>query len=259
MMKTFLKIVFSLLFFTFSLTSIFAQSADKKILKVNYRSTQISQYSMTKDDYKPGINGYSTADVIRSTNHYYSLYLNLEDRTSVYLHDSTIVTPTAGSRATVNVVVDFTLWSADQKMYKMERFFDEPFYSSGSTNDIKWNITNEVKEINGMKCYKAKAEDRDLMSTAYFTKEIPVSSGPSIYHGFPGLVVWVEDYFNTTELTNIEYLDKNDVNYDEMYSSFLADFNDKENRKYKLKERELLLNKVGTALYVYEYKHGEKY
>lgn len=57
----------------------------------------------------------------------------------------------AGSRATVNVIVVFALWSADQKRYKKEIFFDESFYSSGSTSDIKRNITNEVKEINEVK------------------------------------------------------------------------------------------------------------
>lgn len=259
MMKLIIRTTLLLFFNIFLHTSLTAQSTGEKVFKANYRSTQISQYSMTENDYKPGANGLSTADVIKNTNLYYSLYLNLKDRTSFYLHDSTVVTPTPGRRATTNIIVDFTLKSADQKTHKKERTFDQIFYSEGSVGDIEWNITNEVKEISGMKCYKAKAKDRDMMLTAYFTKEIPLSSGPSIFQGLPGLVVWVEDYFNTIELTNVEYLDVDDTNYHKTYDELLTKFNDKANKKYKVEESVVLLTKVEAALDIYSYKHGKAY
>lgn len=65
----------------------------------------------------------------------------------------------------------------------------------------KWNITNETKTILGYKCYKAFFET-DLQSLkkkilaiptyVWFTPELPVSGGPTIYGNVPGLILQYE-------------------------------------------------------------------
>lgn len=259
MMNIIFKSAIILFLLVFSLTDGEAQSSGENIFKAQYRSTQISQYNMAENDYKPMPNGYSVADVVRGTSLHFSLYLNLKDRTSLYLHDSTTVKPMLGMRSSTNIIIDFSLKSADQKTFKKERIFDQQFYSEGEVGNIEWDLTNEIKEINGLKCYKAIAKDRDLMLTAYYTKEIPVSSGPSIFQGLPGLVVWVEDYFTTIELVDVEYIDMDSNQFQEMFDSLLSGFNEKRNDKFRVEESIVLLKKVGAAHDLYKRNHGKDY
>ncbi len=66
-------------------------------------------------------------------------------------------------------------------------------------NFYKWNITNETKQINSLKCYKAiatwnsinKIRNSQITNTAvaWFCPEIPVSFGPNGIDGLPGLVL----------------------------------------------------------------------
>lgn len=66
----------------------------------------------------------------------------------------------------------------------------------------QWEITNETKKIGKYTCYKAKtttlyvANDmiKKLPVIAWFTPEIPVSSGPENYMGLPGLIL--DLYYN---------------------------------------------------------------
>jgi GLPGLI family protein len=67
-------------------------------------------------------------------------------------------------------------------------------------DQYKWEITNEIKVIDGYKCYKAITtyediynpyKDRKLVFTpvAWFTPNIPASFGPKGLDGLPGLVL----------------------------------------------------------------------
>ena len=97
------------------------------------------------------------------------------------------------------------------------------------------------------------------MLTAYNTKEIPVSSGPSIFQGLPGLVVWVEDYFTTIELVDVEYIDMDSNQFQEMFDSLLSGFHEKRNDKFRVEESIVLLKKVGAAHDLYKRNHGKDY
>ena len=68
--------------------------------------------------------------------------------------------------------------------------------------DLTWQITEETKEIAGYKVQKAITQSHDLTgrssqwdygdAIAWFTTEIPISSGPGRYYGLPGLIVYLE-------------------------------------------------------------------
>lgn len=83
-------------------------------------------------------------------------------------------------------------------------------------NNYKWEITNETKIINGYKVIKATTESIEVDKTnpyyygkaiAWFTPDIPISSGPARYYGLPGLILELNyEKFNTMYLFNkIEY------------------------------------------------------
>lgn len=58
--------------------------------------------------------------------------------------------------------------------------------------EIKWNIDYNVsKKIRNYDCYKATGNFRGSAIVAYFTKKIPVATGPYKFSGLPGLILEV--------------------------------------------------------------------
>ncbi|WP_437920875.1 GLPGLI family protein [Sphingobacterium sp. LRF_L2] len=56
--------------------------------------------------------------------------------------------------------------------------------------DIKWKITNEYRDIAGYSCRRANGILLDsIFVVAFYTDEIPLSSGPAVFHGLPGMIL----------------------------------------------------------------------
>lgn len=58
---------------------------------------------------------------------------------------------------------------------------------------LSWNMMDENKEIEGYACKKAQAELYGRTWTVWYTDEIPLSFGPWLLGGLPGLVLEAED------------------------------------------------------------------
>ena len=56
-------------------------------------------------------------------------------------------------------------------------------------NDFKWKIVMEQKMIKGYPCMKAQKEDSLYVVEAWFSSQIPVSSGPKGLYGLPGMIL----------------------------------------------------------------------
>lgn len=69
---------------------------------------------------------------------------------------------------------------------------DESFIVSDSYDPFNWEITTETKVIAGYSCYGAKTSFRGRDYIAYFTPEIPLSSGPYKFGGLPGLILEIK-------------------------------------------------------------------
>jgi len=68
-----------------------------------------------------------------------------------------------------------------------------------------WRIlSGQDKKILGYNC--TLAESVDGTGRAYFTQEIPISDGPSIYYGLPGLILYYESSHSIFQAESIEYL-----------------------------------------------------
>ena len=79
-------------------------------------------------------------------------------------------------------------------------------------SDLKWNITDETKEINGYKAIKATANYKSQKKNgkqkykevvAWFSEEIPLRVAPLGYYGLPGLVVQLKVSGGTFILADI--------------------------------------------------------
>ncbi|MEO1033804.1 MAG: GLPGLI family protein [Bacteroidota bacterium] len=243
----------------------YKQTKRKQIIKLTYTSSPISQYRMTASDMGSSPTKASIYDFMKGITDYYSLYINLEDRSSMYVLDSTVQVRPLGwenprTRAALSDTVLFTLKTPRNVTYKHEWVMNQTFFTEGKVGDIKWELTNEEKVIDGLNCTKALTEENSYpMLTVWYTKDLPVSNGPSIYQGLPGLVVRAEDYFRTIQLSKIEYID--DVSeYKKLYEAKYNVFTEEKNRKKHFGIEPILLIKKGDmAKGSYEYFHKKPY
>ncbi|TZF95009.1 GLPGLI family protein [Chryseobacterium panacisoli] len=76
-----------------------------------------------------------------------------------------------------------------------ENFINIKFgYYSFTTNDkIKWNISNETRQVQQYTLQKATAQFGGRSWIAWFNKEIPFNEGPFKFSGLPGLVFEIYD------------------------------------------------------------------
>ena len=98
------------------------------------------------------------------------------------------------------------------------------FLITDPIENMKWQMTGETKKIGQYTCYKAtyekeiqervfsfgsESQNQNNIKTktvevaAWFTPEIPVSTGPSWYQGLPGLILEVSDDNTTILCTKI--------------------------------------------------------
>ena len=74
-----------------------------------------------------------------------------------------------------------------------EIVFIRPYLYQEPIPRIKWQISNEQKEIGKFTCIRADGEFRGRKYTAWFTTEIPVPLGPWKLNGLPGLILEAYD------------------------------------------------------------------
>ena len=115
-----------------------------------------------------------------------------------------------------------------QKKYTQEiNFFDKEFLVSDPLEAMEWKTTNETKMIGQYKCFKAtrvikmnygSEEDmkksnfsrsmldelpKEIIVTAWYTPEIPVSHGPDLNWGLPGLILEIIKQGESTTCSKI--------------------------------------------------------
>ena len=81
----------------------------------------------------------------------------------------------------------------DQKIYQSDRsIFGETFVVQDTLQKIKWKITSEKRVIAGLECRRANAIILDsVYVVAFYTNAIPVSGGPELFSGLPGMILGV--------------------------------------------------------------------
>jgi GLPGLI family protein len=78
----------------------------------------------------------------------------------------------------------------DGSTIEYREFFGRYFLITDKSKMPAWKITGEQKKLLGYTCMKATLQvDSATNVVAWFTPQIPVSTGPSIHAGLPGLIL----------------------------------------------------------------------
>ena len=96
-------------------------------------------------------------------------------------------------------------------------------YPINDIYNIRWDIKNDTRVINNLKCLKAIAKIDTSMVEVWFCPDIPISDGPAIYSGLPGLIIQSQStsglYIELISLeknTNLKDINKYPVSYEEV-------------------------------------------
>lgn len=152
--------------------------------------------------------------------------LTFNKEASIYKEDETLAPPQGPSAGGITVIVE-GLGGSDilYKNTKDNRYTDQKdtmgklFLVKDDIEKVNWTLEKDTKHIGEYQCFKAtftkmvesrriisgnvKAQDENLENqepemeertvTAWYTPQIPVNNGPSMYHGLPGLILEVHD------------------------------------------------------------------
>jgi GLPGLI family protein len=76
--------------------------------------------------------------------------------------------------------------------YKKQAIFDETFLLSDSIRFIKWQMTNDLRDIAGFECHKAVGKILDSVYVfAFYTDQIKTSGGPLSFCNLPGMILGI--------------------------------------------------------------------
>ena len=80
----------------------------------------------------------------------------------------------------------------EQEFFKLLPFGDEQLLMKDSLPAVKWKYTDEYRHIAGYDCRRANGIIQDsIYVVAFFAGQIPISGGPELIHGLPGLILGI--------------------------------------------------------------------
>lgn len=104
----------------------------------------------------------------------------------------------------------------ENKVYSFAYLFRDFYKASDNMLVFNWKIGKEVKKIGNYTCQKATLNHSNRNWEAWFTTDISLQDGPSIFNGLPGLIINMKDTkgnyeFNFNglkkdEITDIDFL-----------------------------------------------------
>lgn len=78
-----------------------------------------------------------------------------------------------------------------EKITEIIEMLGKTYVIEDSLKAPKWKVMNKIKDINGHVCMLAVAEDtiKKQKIEAWFAHDLPISAGPEMYFGLPGLIM----------------------------------------------------------------------
>ncbi|QMU64957.1 MAG: GLPGLI family protein [Flavobacteriaceae bacterium] len=202
----------------------------KNTIKINLSNRQIpeAQKAMIQER----INSMSTNNFVLSFNKNSSIYVE-EEKLEQDQGNGIIAQRMGMMKMILNQGSNGKLYknNIDNTYKNQVDLYGKLFLIQDSLKAIDWKITDDVKTIGKHTCFKAtailknrglptnfrpgeqrtndskeerKIEDEMIIVTAWFTLDIPVSQGPAMYYGLPGLILEVNAGNTTILCSKIE-------------------------------------------------------
>ena len=174
----------------------------------------------------------------------YNLSFNREE--SVYKEEEALAPPQpTGMQVVVAIAGGSDILyknTKDQRYTNQNDLFGKIFLIKDKLKPIEWKLESETKNIGEYTCFKATTtrerekrtggisinKEKDLNAenekapemetitiTAWYTPQIPVSTGPGNYHGLPGLILEVNDGTETVVCNKIVLNPKDEIDISE--------------------------------------------
>lgn len=181
-----------------------------------YESKTTLDLSVSQDGQEaPELDAQLKADLAKALEKKYTL--RFDKTASLYEKQEKLAAPSPGGHMLeIKMAGDGLHYkNLKQKTYTLETdAFDKEFLVVDSLPKYDWQMTAETKKIGDYTCYKATAVlkpqvpeapkedkavgilgaiDKEIIITAWYTPDIPVSHGPGNYWGLPGLILEVGD------------------------------------------------------------------
>lgn len=129
--------------------------------------------------------------------------------------------------------------------------------------DFNWELKEVFKTIKGYKCQLASTNFRGRNYEAYFTREIPVNSGPFKFYGLPGLILEIkskegsvnifvnEIKFNQAFIENYSYTNATTITFEKFLKNYKIFFDKIINFKSDI-ESEIFIPKRYIEYFIYD-------
>jgi len=120
---------------------------------------------------------------------------------SIYKEDEKLKSPSQSSISAGNTMVASVAKGTksgityrnlkENRMTMRTEAFGKLFLIKDPLSKIDWELTGETKSIGNYTCYEAKYTRKEdgLLVTAWYTPQIPISTGPDKFWGLPGLIL----------------------------------------------------------------------
>lgn len=95
----------------------------------------------------------------------------------------------SAERSAQETIVETYTNSADATSLEAREFMGRTFLISDDQSTVAWKLAGEEREFLGYMVQKATADPGGIPVEAWFTPQIPVSSGPGGYGGLPGMIL----------------------------------------------------------------------
>lgn len=136
------------------------------------------------------------------------------------------------SRSTNNSKVFYQDLKKNTSSVQLE--IDEKYIITDTLNNITWRFTDEYRDIAGFECRRVNGATADsLYLVAFYTDQIPVSAGPALSSGLPGMILglaipemhiqyWATQVDYTNDTTPSDWKDKkaNAITFDDFIKNF---------------------------------------
>lgn len=97
------------------------------------------------------------------------------------------------SKSTTSIDRNYIFYPSQEKAIELASFGGDSFLIDSKFEVPIWEIHDESKDIGGYNCQKATTDFKGRKYTAWFTTDLPFSSGPWKLQGLPGLILTATD------------------------------------------------------------------